>query len=165
MPPITINARKFDGRIHRTWQAELIESDGELLVFEGVFDKTITHSDLGVIRPGTVSIEYYWLSRHFNVFRFIEPEGHLKCFYCNVNLPPVFNDGVLDYVDLDIDVLYVPGVDPKVLDELEFTRNAERYGYGDEVISIAKGGLQEVLEMIDLGHFPFSRTMRPETAS
>jgi len=74
---ITINSRKFDGKIHRSWQAESIAQKDSLLIFVGEFDKEVKHSHLGVIRRGTISYEYYWLDRWYNVFRFHEPDGDL----------------------------------------------------------------------------------------
>lgn len=71
---VSINSRKFDGKIHRSWKAEFVEQKNTLLLFVGVFDEEIRHPQLGLIRRGTVSYEYYWLDRWFNVFRFHEPE-------------------------------------------------------------------------------------------
>lgn len=151
----TINSRKGDGRIHRTWKATLLESSDDLLVFEGTFEKEITHSELGVIRPGTISVEYYWLTRPFNVFRFMEPSGELRCYYCNVNLPPTLSENVLDYIDLDIDVLWKPGNTPRILDLEEFFSNSARFEYPKEVLTLAQSATQELLDMIRRGDFPF----------
>jgi protein associated with RNAse G/E len=152
---ITINARKFDGTVHRSWGASLVERNGDLLVLEGVFDSTVDHPEIGVIRPGTVSLEYYWLDRCYNIFKFSEPEGDLKCFYCNINLPPTFESGVLDYIDLDIDVLHVPGCGTRILDEEEFERNATLFGYGNSIRQVVRESLSTVLGMIDRGEHPF----------
>lgn len=151
----TINARKLDGRIHRSWEASLIHMHESLLVFEGVFTSGVDHPELGVIRPGTVSIEYYWLDRWFNVFRFAEPDGTLRCFYCNVNMPPAFGAGVLDYVDLDIDILWTPGESPKILDLDEFEANQNLLGYSGEILQKARCTVDEVLAMIERLDFPF----------
>lgn len=152
----TINARKHDDSIHRSWQATLLEHSGDLLVFEGVFEFQVDHKEIGIIRPGTVSREYYWLSRCFNVFRFNEPAGELKCFYCNVNLPPVLNQEALDYIDLDLDVIWSPGTAPRVLDQEEFKENAQLYGYSAQTIEIAKSSIEEILRMIEDSEFPFN---------
>ena len=65
-------------------------------MFLGVFDLEVEHPDLGIIRRGTVSYEYYWLDQWYNVFRFENPDGPLRNYYCNVNMPPVFANNVLD---------------------------------------------------------------------
>ena len=146
---ITVNSRKFDWAIRRTWQCELIEQRDSLLVLVGEFDIDVTHTDLGEIKKGTVSYEYYWLDRWYNIFRFHEPTGELRNFYCNINVPPVFEDDVLDYVDLDIDVLLKPDLSFVVLDREDYAKNAERYGYPDEVNEKVEETLKELLELIE----------------
>lgn len=153
---VTINARKFDGSIHRSWVAELVRVDGPMIELVGVFNNEFSHPDLGVIRRGTVSYEYYWLDRWYNVFRFHEPDGNFRNFYCNVNVPPVFDGSVLDYVDLDLDLLI--GADRRitVLDSDEFAENSARFNYGDDVRRSATDALAELQRLAGLGHFPFS---------
>ncbi|MCA1625364.1 MAG: DUF402 domain-containing protein [Acidobacteria bacterium] len=101
---VTINSRKIDGKIHKSWKAELIETNHNLLKFVGKFEKEIKHEHLGVIRRGTVSYEFYWLDRGFNVFRFHEPEGNLRNFYCNINLPPQLENNVLELSPFGVEI-------------------------------------------------------------
>src|SRR5215212_3133847 len=93
---ITINSRKFDGRIHRSWKAALLEENAELYSLVGEFDEEVRHSKLGVIGRGTTSYEFYWKNEWYNVFRFHEPDGELRNFYCNINRPPQLAGDVLD---------------------------------------------------------------------
>lgn len=152
---ITINSRKFDGRVHRSWKCSLIERRDSLLVFVGTFEKEINHPELGVINRGTTSYEYYWLNRWFNIFRFHEPNGDLRNFYCNVNMPPTFLDNVLDYIDLDIDIVIWKDFSLKVLDCNEFEENSKVFNYSDELKVKVKDTLDELLSMINLRQFPF----------
>ena len=39
-------------------------------MLDAVFDEEIEHELLGTISSGTISTEYYWLDRWYNVFRF-----------------------------------------------------------------------------------------------
>ena len=102
---VSINSRKFDGSIRRSWECELLSIDGSQLVFGGEFLEDIDHPELGLIRRGTISRESYWTDRWYNVFQFQEADGNLRNYYCNINMPPVLSERVLDYVDLDIDVV------------------------------------------------------------
>ncbi len=150
-----INSRKFDWKIHRSWECELIEKSDSLLLFVGEFSEEIHHPKLGVIRRGTVSYEFYWLDRMYNVFRFHEPDGSLRNFYCNINLPLTFENGVLDYVDLDIDVLVWKDFSYEILDLDEFEENAARFNYSDELKFKMNVVLEELLAKIKLREFPF----------
>ena len=155
---VTVNSREYDLTIRRSWTARLLENHGDLLVLVGEFDRAVDHTDLGHIAAGTISYEYYWLDRWYNVFKFHEPGGSLRNWYCNVSMPPTFADGVLDYVDLDIDILIWPGKEPIILDEEEFIENANRFSYSPDLIKNAASALEELKNIIRNREFPFSRT-------
>ena len=127
-----------------------------MLVLEGKFDADIEHDLLGTIVSGTHSLEYYWLDRWYNVFRFSRPNGELRNYYCNVNVPPSFNGGILSYVDLDLDILVAPDFSFQILDAKDFERNAAVYGYDDEIRANAQRALRELVAMIERRSFPFN---------
>ena len=133
----------------------MIERDGPLLVLDAVFDQEIEHDLLGTIASGTISTEYYWLDRWYNVFRFSDPRRQLQSFYCNVGMPPSFEERVLSYVDLDIDVLVKPDFSYQVLDLEDFEENARRYDYPLKVRENARAALAELKRMIETRSFPF----------
>jgi uncharacterized protein len=147
---------KYDGREHRRWPARIAKTAGPLLVLDAVFDEEIEHDLLGRISPGTISTEYYWLDRWYNVFRFSDANRKFQNFYCNVSQPPSFDGRVLSYIDLDIDVLVAPDLTYKILDEDDFEENAKRYQYSDEVQANARRALAELTELIESRSFPFN---------
>ena len=153
---VTINSRKFDGKIHKSWQAEFLNTEDSLLIFVGEFEKEINHPFLGVIRRGTISYEFYWTDRWYNIFRFHEPDGSLRNFYCNVNLPPEFKDDILDYIDLDIDLLVWKDFSYQVLDLDEFEQNALRFSYSQELYQNALNGLDELISLVKNKSYPFN---------
>jgi protein associated with RNAse G/E len=152
---ITINARKFDGSIHRSWNARFVDQKNTLLTFVGEFAKEVNHPDLGIIRRGTISYEFYWLDRWYNVFRFHEPNGQLRNYYCNINKPPTFVDNVLDYIDLDIDILIWQDHNYEILDTEEYKQNVELYNYPDFIKENVKKNIDILLEKIKIKKFPF----------
>lgn len=152
---VTVQTLKFDGAKHRRWKARLIEMVGALLILEGRFDRDVHHEHLGAIRKGTLSVEYYWLDRWYNVFRFFNNKRHLLCYYCNVSMPPTMVDDLLSYVDLDIDVLVRPDLSYTILDMEEFDHNSRTYKYPEEVQTNAKNALAELLSLIETKQFPF----------
>lgn len=151
---VTINSRNYDGTIRRSWRCRFAKQCGSRLSFDGVFDRDIEHQDLGIIRRGTVSYEYYWLDRWYNVFRFHEPDGEFRNFYCNINTPPIFRRGVLDYVDLDLDIVIWPGGSFKILDQDEFALNVDVFNYPPDVIAAALGTVRDLVGLIESGKFP-----------
>ena len=151
---VTIMSKSYDGQTKRSWACRLIEQNGPQLLFVGEFDRDVEHPDLGLIKAGTVSYEYYWTDRWYNIFRFHEPTGELRNFYCNVNMPPTFADGLLEYVDLDLDLLVMPDLRYKILDREEFELNAARFNYPESVRWGAESALSELVGIVTSGGLP-----------
>jgi protein associated with RNAse G/E len=159
LPPkqtVTVRAYKYDGREHRHWRAQILKQEDQLLILDAKFSEEINHPLLGIIELGTVSIEYYWLDRWYNIFRFLKPDGELRNFYCNVNVPPCFSKGTLSYIDLDIDVLVEADLSFTVLDEDEFAANALSFNYPNDIQQHAYRALEELIQMIRLRSYPFT---------
>jgi protein associated with RNAse G/E len=154
-PKITVRVLKYDGTEYRRWPATVARRSDPLLVLDAEFADAVTHPLLGNINRGTRTIEYYWLDRWYNVFQFLEADGSTKLFYCNINMPPEINGGVLSYVDLDLDVLVQPDFSYQVLDRDEFAANAERYSYTEQVRTQTDKAVNELLAMIAARQFPF----------
>ena len=141
--------QKYGGAEHRRWAARIAKQTDPLLVLDAVFDNEIEHDLIGTIAAGTISTEYYWLDRWYNVFRFSDR------FYCNVSMPPSFDGQVLTYVDLDIDVLVKPDFSYQVLDLEDFEDNARVFNYPLEVRENAHAALAELIKLIETRSFPF----------
>jgi len=152
---VTINSRKYDGTIDKSWHADLISESDDLLTFVGVFDREIRHSHLGIIRSGTVSYEFYWKSKWFNIFRFHEPDGALRNFYCNINTPPVLSAGFLDYTDLDVDFLVWRDLSYQILDLDDFSKNSRIFSYQPMILDRVEAAKSEVETLIRTRGFPF----------
>lgn len=143
---ILVRVLKFDGTERRRWPARVAKHDGPLIVLDAVFDEEIQHDLLGTITSGTISKEYYWLDRWYNVFRFNDR------FYCNVTKPPSFDSAVLTYVDLDIDVLVESDFTYKILDLEDF----EASQYPAEIDQNARQAVAELIRRIEARSFPFN---------
>jgi protein associated with RNAse G/E len=152
---LIVRACKYDGTEHRRWRARILSRVDSLLTLDARFEEEIRHPLLGTIARGTLSVEYYWLDRWYNVFRFHEPSGELRNYYCNVNVPPTLDGPVLSYVDLDIDILVAPDLSFRIVDEDEFATNAAHYNYPADVRLGAQRALNELVSMIESRSFPF----------
>jgi hypothetical protein len=74
-----VRTYKYDKVLHKAG-APRRTADGALLVLDAEFAETIHHPLLGTIERGTISEEYYWLDRPYNVFRFSTTAGGLRNF-------------------------------------------------------------------------------------
>jgi protein associated with RNAse G/E len=146
---------KHDESEYRRWHGQLVEQDGSLLVVNAEFEVDVSHQLLGKIKRGARLIEYYWLGRWYNVFRFLDEDGCTRLYYCNINKPPAFDGRVLSYIDLDIDVIVKPDYSFEVQDLEEFEVNSKRYGYTTEEKKNVEEALRELTGMIQSRQFPF----------
>lgn len=153
---IEVRTYKYDGSGHRSWRASILRREGSLLVLDARFETEVRHDVLGTINVGTLSTEFYWLDRWYNIFKFWNASGELINHYCNVNVPPTFEGQVLSYVDLDIDILVEPDFSYRVLDQEEFEQNALKYGYPDHVRKQAYQAVNEIVAMVETRAFPFT---------
>jgi uncharacterized protein len=143
---IVVRVYKYDGREYRTWHARVAEEIGPLIVLDAVFAEDVEHDLLGNIASGTISKEYYWQDRWYNVFRFNDR------FYCNVTEPPRFDGSLLTYVDLDVDILVERDFSYRILDLEDF----ELYPYPGEVKQKARQAVAELISLVEARAFPFN---------
>lgn len=160
---ITINARNFDGSLRKSWTAEVVQTSDSLVIVKGIFETEVKHPHLGVIRRGTISYEFFWPDRWYNVFRFHKPDETFRNYYCNISMPPRMTETSVDYVDLDIDIIVGPSGVLTVLDEDEFRENAERFRYSDDIRVRTGEAIAELTAMIKGREFPFEAHGIPAT--
>ena len=153
--PITVRVLKHDGAEYRRWTAQVSRHEGALLVCDAAFDIDVSHKVLGEVKQHTRTVEYYWLDRWYNVFRFLKDDGSTRLWYCNINTPPELKDATLTYIDLDIDVVVRPDFSFQVLDEDEFEINAAKYSYSAEEKHQVQKAVDELIAMIRQREFPF----------
>jgi len=162
---IIVRVVKYDGTEYRRWNARVSRRQEALIVLEAEFEIEVNHHLLGEIARGTRTIEYYWLDRWYNIFRFLNDDRTTRLYYCNINMPPALEDGVLSYIDLDIDILVQPNLSLQVLDSDEFEANAQRYDYSDEVKKNAQAAVVELTSMIKTRQFPFIENASSSSAA
>ncbi len=151
---ITVNARKYDGSLRRQWTAGVVSQTEDLTIAVGRFEFDVVHSELGLIKTGTVSFEHFWKDRWYNIFRFHEPDGSLRNYYCNVAMPFTLDGDTLEFVDLDMDVVVWPDGRLEVLDRDDFEENLVRFNYPDAIVENAEAALIELLTLIRSASLP-----------
>lgn len=144
--PFTVNSRKYDLSLRRSWTGHLLRRNSERILLEGFFDADVSHPDLGLIRNGTRSVESFFADRWYNHFAFYEPAGDFRNHYINISMPPEIGDASVDYVDLDIDIIIWPDGRVDLLDQEEFEKNAVLYHYPAEIRARTIRTKDEILE-------------------
>jgi len=70
-------------------------------------------------------------------------------------MPPKFTNGILSYIDLDLDILVQPDFSYQILDVEDFERNAKACSYSLELQANVRQAVDELTGMIQTRQFPF----------
>jgi predicted RNA-binding protein associated with RNAse of E/G family len=76
----------------------------------------------GVDLPaGTISFGHFWTARHYNAYHWVDSAGKTLGYYFNLCDRTRLGTDCIEWRDLVLDVLALPGVPPRVLDEDELS--------------------------------------------
>lgn len=89
-----------------------------------VLDRAVRVSDLE-LPQGTRTVAYYWEDRAYNVYHWIHPQGPTLGYYFNVAASTRIGPERVEWRDLGVDLLLVPGGPPRFLDEGELPQDLD----------------------------------------
>jgi protein associated with RNAse G/E len=141
---IKVQKKNPEGEVKYEYEGEVIARDEHSLVLEALFDRADMPFMDVVFHFGDRFVEYYYDDRWYNIFVIHDrDDDHVKGWYCNVGKPAVFNDHVVWYVDLALDLWVSASGKQTVLDEDEF----EQLNLDEESRAGAIHGLEELKEL------------------
>jgi uncharacterized protein len=85
---------------------------------------------------------------------------HRTEVYCDITTVPVWTDGEVSMVDLDLDVRRRRRGEVQFLDEDEFAAHRVRYGYPSDVVAEAEAAAQWLVGALRAGVEPFGAEYR-----
>ena len=129
-----IHSYKHNGCIHRAWdEAVLLEIHDDYLIF-------------GNERTKVTAILYFFKNSWFNIIGQYKKDGIY--YYCNIASPYIIEDGVIKYIDYDLDLRVFPDGSFKVLDRGEYKYHKQLMNYSDEIDYILKAELTNLINMV-----------------
>ncbi len=149
-----VQAYKHDGALHRQWSpAYLVEENDEYWALASKMS-SVTENDGRKWMTKEKAVFVLFKKRWMNVICMFK-EGQGICYYVNIATPTILDNGYLKYIDYDLDVKLYPNHTEKTLDENEFERHIQTYGYSPELTAAIQKSAEEVKEMINRGEAPF----------
>lgn len=157
-----IKSFKHNGSLHRMWQQYW------LVPKERMLPAHAAESMYVLVTPETPVVEgsgKKWTSRvpavtffipklWFNIVALIE-SGGIR-FYCNLASPVHQVEGVLTYIDYDLDVISYPDGAMHIVDRDEYEANKYAYHYSQDVQQKVTEGLRLLTERIRAKREPFT---------
>lgn len=150
---IKIISYKHDGAIHRIWQSNLVLHVTNSLVIIGNDQTEVLESDGRIWTTREPAITYFYKDYWFNAIGMIRESGIF--YYCNISSPFVYDNGVLKYIDYDLDVKVFPDFTHKLLDEDEYHVHQKKMDYPKELDRILYSNIDYLIDMIQKRKGPF----------
>jgi protein associated with RNAse G/E len=116
---IRVESYKWDGRMKYAWHGTVTALLDDMIVVRGAFSREFM-TPYYHFYPGDVTIEYYPLDTWYNICEIYGSSDRVQAIYCNMAAPPTFRNGVLSYIDLELDLFVDRNGDVTLLDEAEF---------------------------------------------
>ena len=141
---IKVEKKNPAGEVTYEYEGMLLSRDEHSIVLEALFDRADMPFMDVVFKKGDRFVEYYYTDRWYNIFAVHDRDnGDVKGWYCNIGKPAIFEDGVVSYVDLALDLWVSTSGKQTVLDEDEF----EALNLNEELKIGALKGLDELKQL------------------
>ena len=108
---------------------------------------------------GTVSVGHFWTDRHYNVYHWLDRSGQTLGYYFNICDETRITAATIEWRDLVVDVLAIPGVRLDVLDEHELPADLppgilDHIAGGKEAILAVPGAVMTEIEELSRAVLP-----------
>lgn len=152
---LTIHCYKHNGKIHRSWdEATVLEITDDMLVCAN--NKTIvTESDGRSHKTNEPAVMFFYKRKWFNIIGQLKPFGLF--YYCNIATPYLIDDGIIKYIDYDLDLRVFPDGGFRVLDKNEYKYHKKIMNYSNELDMILKKELSNLIDMKRHNVGPFAK--------
>ena len=138
---IKVQKKNPEGEVKHEYECVVLQRDERSITLEALFDRADMPFMDVILKKGDRFVEYYYSDRWYNIFVIHDRDDEqVKGWYCNIGLPAVFEDGLVSYVDLALDLWVSVSGEQTVLDEDEF----EALPLSDEWRNGALNGLKEL---------------------
>ena len=158
MTAVLVRKLKFGGRLKYEWPGDLIErAPGEWLV---VHHDPARHPKRSFTESPTDHtpahvLHYLCLRSPITIVFAYSLEGEFLDAKCDAALPATVDGAVIDFVDLDLDVVVLPGFQHFVKDQDIFAARSVSMAYSDEAKRAAHLGVLHALRLVRRRQFPF----------
>lgn len=150
-----IHSYKHDGSIHRAWdEAILLDETENYLVFGNERTKVI-ESDGRSWKTKEPAVMYFFKDNWYNVIGQYKKDGIY--YYCNIASPFVIDQNTIKYIDYDLDLRVFPDGAFKVLDRGEYNYHKNKMNYSDEIDTVLKEELSNLIELVRAKEGPFAK--------
>lgn len=150
---LKIQSYKHDGSLHRSWERNYVLDDNQ--------DFFITASKKTKVIEATgrrwfssePAICFFSKHEWFNVIAMLKKEGIV--FYVNIASPTLFDQGILKYIDYDLDYKLFPDGYIATLDESEYEKHKSLFSYSQSLQKVLTMTAKRIHVLLEQKGYPF----------
>ncbi|MBA3532458.1 MAG: DUF402 domain-containing protein [Ardenticatenales bacterium] len=159
---LIVRKRKFDGHIKSEWESDKLPSLVEDWLVVLHHPERHRKSTGGIIESESLLFLHCFSTvQPLVVLLEYDLCGRFRGAKCDAALPATVEGQVIDFIDLDLDVIVEPDLSSFVRDEDTFARNRERMGYPEVVVQQARAGIALAQTLVASRRFPFEARLVP----
>lgn len=141
---LQVHCYKHDGVIHRICdEATVLEITDDILVCANC--KTQIKEKNGKYHTKEPAILLFYKDEWFNIIAQMKQKG--LYYYCNMASPYIIDDGLIKYIDYDLDLRVFPNGAFKILDRNEYNYHKRQMHYGKDLERIIEYELTKLINM------------------
>ncbi len=157
---LQIHCYKHNGTLRRTCdEATVLDIKDDVLVCGNYKTKIYEFDDNGKghhYYTKEPAILFFYKDNWYNVISQIKATGLF--YYCNIASPYIIDDGVIKYIDYDLDLRVYPDGAFKVLDRNEYRYHKGTMKYSKELDAIIQHELTKLIESKKNGQLAFRKS-------
>lgn len=158
---LQVHCYKHNGVLYRVCDEAIVIDSGKDFLVCGNYRTRITekeridHSNFHSYKTNEPAILFFYKDCWFNVIGQFKDSGIY--YYCNIATPYIIDDGLIKYIDYDLDLRIYPDGSFSVLDRNEYKFHKKKLNYGEDIDRIVKYELSNLIEIYKKGEGPFNR--------
>ena len=157
---LEIHCYKHNGTLDRISGEAIILDITEDYIVCGNDKVELIENDGRSHRTKEPAILFFYKKRWFNIIGQLKKFG--LYFYCNIATPYLIDDGIIKYIDYDLDLKVFPDGAFKILDRNEYRYHKKIMHYPEEIDLIIKRELSSLIEMKKRNEKPFQKEIIEE---
>lgn len=159
---ITVRKRKFDNSIKSEWEGEFlpVQFPSWMLVLHHP-ERHLKLSQAGIVQSDRLFLHCFSLVHPLTILFVYSPEGVFREAKCDAALPATQKGNLIEFTDLDLDLIVNPDFSYYFRDEDQFAENKQKMGYSETVVAQARTGMGLAESLVNSRNFPFDTSFMP----
>ncbi len=152
---LKIQSYKHDGSLHRCWERNYVIDENEDFFITASKKTKVIESNGRSWFSSEPAICFFSKHQWFNVIAMLKKEGVV--FYVNIASPTLYDQGILKYIDYDLDFKLFPDGYIATLDESEYDKHKSLFSYGEDLQKVLSLSAKFINHQLELKAYPFDQ--------